>query len=73
MKRIIIDIYDKTNGHLDGLIEIKSEEYGFIHSSDKTGRGMQCKYEGGTNEYAKLCFRLDRLADLIRKIELSGK
>ena len=26
MKRIVIDMYDEANGHLNGMIEINSEE-----------------------------------------------
>lgn len=69
MKRIIIDVYDESNGLLKGLINIESKEYDFSYGNDITGHGLQCKYNGESNEYRKLMFRLDRIADLVRKIE----
>ncbi|WP_042683129.1 hypothetical protein [Anaerosalibacter massiliensis] len=72
MKRITIDVYNEEDGHLNGLINMESKEYGFIYGNDITGHGLQSKYEGGTNEDRKLMFRLDRISDLVRKIELSG-
>lgn len=71
MKRITIDIYDRDDAGLSGLIHIQSEEHDFMYANDKTGHGLQCKYKGGTDQYVALGFRLARIADLARKIELS--
>ncbi|SCG82699.1 hypothetical protein DW1_1126 [Proteiniborus sp. DW1] len=69
MKRIVIDVYDEKDGKLNGLIDIRSNEYGFSYGNDITGHGLQCKHDSESNEYRKLMFRLDRITDLVRKIE----
>lgn len=69
MKRIIIDIYDKTDS-LGEYIQIKSEEYDFDYVNHDNGHGLQCGYEDGTADYQVLGFRLARLADLVRKIDI---
>ena len=69
MKRIIIDIYDKSDS-LGEFIRITSDEYNFDYASHGSGHGLQCGYEGGTDEHKELGFRLARLADLAGKVDI---
>jgi len=69
VKRIIIDIYDKSDS-LGEFIRITSDEYNFDYANYNCGHGLQCGYEDGTADYGVLRFRLARLTDLIRKIDI---
>lgn len=69
MKRIIIDIYDKSDS-LGEFIKITSDEYNFDYANYDCGHGLQCGYECGRDEYKVLSFKLAELADLVRKIDI---
>jgi hypothetical protein len=68
MKRIIIDIYDDEDSKKD-LIKIESEEYNFYYVYDKMGGGMQCNFNGGTDEYNALMKVLCAIENSVRRIE----
>lgn len=69
MKKIVIDIYDESDGTLNGLIEINSEEYGFMYVNNDGGSGLQCAYDGGTDEYRRLRVQISEIANAVRNIE----
>lgn len=50
-------------------MEIDSKEYGFSYTFGELGGGMQCNFDGGTDEYQELFHYLRKIEDLIRMVD----
>ena len=64
MKRIVIDIYDKENGILNGMTEINSEDLGLIYSNTMEFHGLQSNYDGDNERYIEqmdICHKITKL------------
>ena len=64
MKRIVIDIYDKENGILNGMTEINSKDLGLIYSNTMEFHGLQSNYEGDDERYIEqmdICHKITKL------------
>ena len=64
MKRIVIDIYDKENGILNGMTEINSEDLGLIYSNTMEFHGLQSNYHGDDERYIEqmdICHKITKL------------
>ena len=64
MKRIVIDIYDKENGILNGMTEINSEDLGLIYSNTMVFHGLQSNYDGDDERYIEqmdICHKITKL------------
>ena len=64
MKRIVIDIYDKENGILNGMTEINSEDLGLIYSNTMEFHGLQSSYDGVDERYIEqmdICHKITKL------------
>lgn len=64
MKRIVIDMYDETNGHLNGMIEINSKDLGLIYSNTMEFHGLQSNYDGDDERYIEqmdICHKITKL------------
>lgn len=64
MKRIVIDIYDKENGILNGMTEINSEDLGLIYSNTMEFHGLQSNYDGDDERYIEqmdICHKITKL------------
>jgi hypothetical protein len=66
MIRFTVDIYENTEGHLDGLFEIKSSEYIMDYARDFKSNpnfhGMQSNYCGDDERWQKQIDLLDEIA-----------
>ena len=64
MKRIVIDIYDKENGILNGMTEINSKDLGLIYSNTMEFHGLQSNYDGDDERYIEqidICHKITKL------------
>ena len=64
MKRIVIDIYDKENGILNGMTEIHSKDLGLIYSNTMVFHGLQSNYDGDDERYIEqmdICHKITKL------------
>ena len=64
MKRIVIDIYDKENGTLNGMTEINSKDLGLIYSNTMEFHGLQSNYDGDDERYIEqmdICHKITKL------------
>lgn len=64
MKRIVIDMYDETNGLLNGMIEINSEELCLTYSDIIGFHGLQSRHEGDDERHIKqmdICHKITKL------------
>ena len=64
MKRIVIDIYDKENGILNGMTEINSKDLGLIYSNTMEFHGLQSNYDGDNERYIEqmdICHKITKL------------
>ena len=64
MKRIVIDIYDKENGILNGMTEINSKDLGLIYSNTMEFHGLQSNYDGDDERYIEqmdICHKVTKL------------
>ena len=64
MKRIVIDIYDKENGILNGMTEINSKDLGLIYSNTIEFHGLQSNYDGDDERYIEqmdICHKITKL------------
>ena len=64
MKRIVIDIYDKDNGILNGMTEINSKDLGLIYSNTMEFHGLQSNYDGDDERYIEqmdICHKITKL------------
>ena len=68
MRRIIIDIYDKEDKKLNGLVEINSEELCITHFQDSNFHGTQCNFDGDTENYIEIQNILNEMTNLSRKL-----
>ena len=64
MKRIVIDIFDKENGKLNGMTEINSKDLGLIYSNTMEFHGLQSNYDGDDERYIEqmdICHKITKL------------
>lgn len=64
MKRIVIEIYDKENGILNGMTEINSKDLGLIYSNTMEFHGLQSNYDGDDERYIEqmdICHKITKL------------
>ena len=64
MKRIVIDMYDETNGILNGMTEINSKDLGLIYSNTMEFHGLQSNYDGDDERYIEqmdICHKITKL------------
>ena len=64
MKKIVIDIYDKENGILNGMTEINSKDLGLIYSNTMEFHGLQSNYDGDDERYIEqmdICHKITKL------------
>lgn len=69
MKRIVIDIYDETNGHLNGMIEINSEELCLTYSDIIGFHGLQSNYDGDDERYIEQMGICSKIVELVKQLE----
>lgn len=69
MKRIVIDIYDKENGHLNGMIEINSEELCLTYSDIIGFHGLQSNYDGDDERYIEQMEICSKIVELVKQLE----
>jgi hypothetical protein len=69
MKRIAIDIYDETNGHLNGMIEINSEELCLTYSDIIGFHGLQSNYDGDDERYIEQMEICSKIVELVKQLE----
>lgn len=69
MKRIVIDIYDETNGHLNGMIEINSEELCLTYSDIIGFHGLQSNYDGDDERYIEQMEICSKIVELVKQLE----
>lgn len=69
MKRIAIDIYDETNGHLNGMIEINSEELCLTYSDVIGFHGLQSNYDGDDERYIEQMEICSKIVKLVKQLE----
>ena len=74
MKRIVIDIFEKEEGKLNGLVEIESKELEFKYGNGGAYHGLQMfetesfwkdVYE---SELANICDKIRFLSELYNKV-----
>ncbi|APF25264.1 MULTISPECIES: hypothetical protein [Clostridium] len=68
MKRITIDIFERQDKELNGLINIDSKELCINYANTPTMHGLQCNFDGDAKEYLEVQNVLDEIADLVRKL-----
>lgn len=75
MKKLVIDIYDKNNGVLNGLIEINSKDLGLLYFegglNSKGIQGLQSNYSQEDDKYKKqmkICSEIVRLVSELNEI-----
>ena len=64
MKSIVIEIYDKENGILNGMTEINSKDLGLIYSNTMEFHGLQSNYDGDDERYIEqmdICHKITKL------------
>ena len=64
MKRIVIYIYDKESGILNGMTEINSKDLGLIYSNTMEFHGLQSNYDGDDERYIEqmdICHKITKL------------
>ena len=64
MTRIVIEIYDKENGILNGMTEINSKDLGLIYSNTMEFHGLQSNYDGDDERYIEqmdICHKITKL------------
>jgi hypothetical protein len=64
MKRIVIDMYDETDGHLNEMIVINSEELCLNYSDIINLHGLQSMYDGNDERHIKqmdICHKITKL------------
>lgn len=69
MKRIAIDVYDETNGHLNGMIEINSEELCLTYSDIIGFHGLQSNYDGDDERYIEQMEICSKIVELVKQLE----
>lgn len=69
MKRIVIDMYDETNGHLNGMIEINSEELCLTYSDIIGFHGLQSNYDGDDERYIEQMEICSKIVELVKQLE----
>ena len=71
MKRIVIDIFDKENGKLNGMTEINSKDLGLIYSNTMEFHGLQSNYDGDDERYIEqmdICHKITKLVNELSDI-----
>lgn len=69
MKRIAINIYDETNGHLNGMIEINSEELCLTYSDIIGFHGLQSNYDGDDERHIEQMEICSKIVELVKQLE----
>lgn len=69
MKKIVIDIYDKENGILNGMTEINSKELGLIYSNTIEFHGLQSNYDGDDERYIEQMEICSKIVELVKQLE----
>ncbi|AAK79881.1 hypothetical protein BJV85_002075 [Clostridium acetobutylicum] len=68
MKRLTIDIFEKGDKELIGMIDMNSEELGFNYCDTPTMQGLQCNFDGDTKEYNAVLEKVQQISDLVREL-----
>lgn len=68
MKKITIEIFEDNDGKLKDLIGIESDELCITYANIPTTHGLQCNFEGDTQEFLEVEKTLLEISNLVRKL-----
>lgn len=68
MKKITIEIFEDKDGKLKDLIDIESNDLCITYANTPTMHGLQCNFDGDTEEFLEVEKTLVGISNLVRKL-----